>query len=50
MVANAHVNEIVKLPVIRGTSDWKTSNFYEELSKSFDALQTQEMEKHSDVL
>ena len=40
MVVNAHVNEIIKLPVIRGTSYWKTLSFYEKLSKSFDALQT----------
>ena len=40
MVVNAHVNEIISLPVIRGTSYWKTLSFYEKLSKSFDALQT----------
>ena len=40
MVVNAHVNEIIKLPVIRGTSYWKTLSFYEKLSRSFDALQT----------
>ena len=40
MVVNANVNEIISLPVIRGTSYWKTLSFYEKLSKSFDALQT----------
>ena len=40
MVVNAHFNEIIILPVIRGTSYCKTLSFYEKLSKSFDALQT----------
>ena len=40
MIVNAHVNEIINLPVIRGTNYWKISSFYEKLSKSFDALQT----------
>ena len=40
MVVNAHVNEIISLPVIRGTNYWKTLSFYEKLSKIFDALQT----------
>ena len=35
MVVNAHVNEIIKLPVIQGTRYWKTLSFYEKLSKSF---------------
>ena len=43
MVVSAHVNELIKLPVIRCTSYWKIfmRSFYEKLSKSFDALQTQ---------
>ena len=40
MVVNAHVNEIIKLPVIQGTGYWKTLSFYKKLRKRFDALQT----------
>ena len=37
---NAHVNEIVNLPVVRGTNYKKIQEFYEKVSKTFDALLT----------
>ena len=40
IIINAHVNEIVNLPVVRGTNYAKIHKFYEKASKSFDALLT----------
>ncbi|XP_067041060.1 troponin I-like [Acropora muricata] len=40
LVINAHVNEIVHLPVVRGTNYAKIQEFYEKVSKNFDALLT----------
>ncbi len=39
-VVNAHMEEIIGLPVVKGTNCAKVQEFYEKLSKSFDALQT----------
>ena len=41
-VVNAHMEEIIGLPVVKGTNYTKVQEFYEKLSKSFDALQTLE--------
>ena len=35
-VVNAHMEEIIGLPVVKGTSCAKVQEFYEKLSKSFD--------------
>ena len=40
IIINAHVNEIVNLPVVRGTNYAKIHEFYEKVSKNFDALLT----------
>ena len=40
LVINAHVDEIVNLPVVRGTNYAKIQEFYEKVSKNFDALLT----------
>ena len=40
LVINAHVNEIVNLPVVRGTNYAKIQEFYEKVSKNHDALLT----------
>lgn len=40
LVINAHVDEIVNLPVVRGTNYAKIQEFYEKISKNFDALLT----------
>lgn len=40
LVINAHVNEIVNLPVVRGTNYTKIQEFYEKVSKNFDSLLT----------
>ena len=37
---NAHTEEIIGLSVVKGTNYAKVQEFYEKLSKSFDALQT----------
>ena len=39
-VVNAHIEEIIGLPVVKGTNYAKVQEFHEKLSKSFDALQT----------
>ena len=39
-VGNAHMEEIIGLSVVKGTSWGKIQHFYEKLSKSYDALQT----------
>ena len=39
-VINAHVEEIIGLPAVKGTNYAKIHEFYEKLSKSFDALQS----------
>ena len=36
----AHMDEIISLPVVRGTSYVKVREFYEKLSNNYDALQT----------
>ena len=38
LVINAHVNEIVNLPVVRGTNYAKIQEFHEKVGKNFDAL------------
>lgn len=40
MVVNAHVEEIVNLPVVRGYNYTKIREFYESLSRNYDALLT----------
>ena len=40
LVINAHVDEIVNLPVIKGTNYVKIQEFYEKVSKNHDALLT----------
>jgi hypothetical protein len=40
LVVNAHMDEIITLPVIKGTNYEKIQEFYEKLSKNYDALQT----------
>ena len=40
LVINAHVEEIVNLPVVRGYNYVKIRDFYETLSKDYDALLT----------
>jgi hypothetical protein len=40
VVIAAHVDQIINLPTVRGTWYNKVHDFYESLSKSFDALQT----------
>jgi hypothetical protein len=40
VVIAAHVDQIINLPTVRGTVCNKVYDFYESLSKSFDALQT----------
>ena len=39
-VINTHIEEVVNLPVIRSTSYTKIQDFYEKLSKNYDALST----------
>ena len=39
-VIAAHVDQIINLPVVRGASYNKVHEFYESLSRSYDALQT----------
>ena len=38
LVINTHVNEIVNLPVVGGTNYAKIQEFYEKVSKNYDAL------------
>ena len=40
LVINAHVEEIVNLPVVKGYNYVKIRDFYEMLSKNYDALLT----------
>ena len=40
LVVNAHMDEIINLMPVKGTSYDKVKDFYERLSKNFDALQT----------
>ena len=40
LVINAHVNEIVNLLVVRGTNYARIQEFYQKVSKNFDALLT----------
>ena len=40
LVVNAHVEEIVNLPVIKGSSSLKNQEFYESVSRNYDALLT----------
>ena len=40
LVVNAHMDEIINLPVIKGTNYDRVKEFYESLSKNHDALQT----------
>ena len=40
LVVNAHMEEIINLPVIKGTNYDRVKEFYESLSKNHDALQT----------
>ena len=37
---NAHVEEIVNLPVIKGSSYLRIKEFYESVSRNYDALLT----------
>ncbi len=40
LVVNAHMDAIVNLPVVKGSSYEKVKEFYEKASQSFDALET----------
>ena len=40
LVINAHIDEVVNLQMVRGSSYEKILAFYERLSKNYDALQT----------
>jgi seryl-tRNA synthetase len=40
LVVNAHIDEVVNLPKVRGSSYEKILAYYERLSKNYDALQT----------
>ena len=40
LVVNAHIDEVVNLPTVKGFSYEKILTFYEHLSKNYDALQT----------
>ena len=40
LVVNAHMDEIINIPVTRGSHYEKILEFYESLSKNYDALQT----------
>ena len=40
LVINAHMDEIVNLPMVRGTNYAKIQEFYKKVSKNFDALLT----------
>ena len=40
VVINAHLDEIINLPTIRGTNHHRIQEFYDKLSNNFDALQT----------
>ena len=40
LVVNAHVEEIVNLPVIKGSNYLKIQEFYESVSRNYDALLT----------
>ena len=40
VVVNAHMDEIINLTPVRGSNYSKVQEFYEKLSKNFDALQT----------
>ena len=40
LVVNAHVEEIVTLPVIKGSNYLKIQEFYESVSRNYDALLT----------
>ena len=42
VVVNAHMDEIINLTPVRGSNYSKIQQFYEKLSKNFDALQTLE--------
>lgn len=42
VVVNAHMDEIINLTPVRGSNYSKVQEFYEKLSKNFDALQTLE--------
>ena len=42
VVVNAHMDEIINLTPVRGSNYNKVQEFYEKLSKNFDALQTLE--------
>ena len=40
VVINAHVDEILNLPAVRGSKYERVQEFYDKLSKNYDALQT----------
>ena len=40
VVVNAHLDEIINLPTVRGTNHGKVQEFYDKLSNNYDALQT----------
>lgn len=40
LVVNAHVGEIVNLPVVKGSSYLKIEEFYDSVSRNYDALLT----------
>ena len=40
LVVNAHMEEIINLPVVRGSNYAKIQEFYEKVSKNYDALLT----------
>jgi len=42
VVINAHMDKIINLPLVKGTNYFKIQEFYERLSKNYDALQTLE--------
>ena len=42
VVINAHMDEIINLPLVKGTHYFKIQEFYERLRKNYDALQTLE--------
>ena len=40
VVINAHLDEIINLPTVRGTNHGKVQEFYDKLSNNYDVLQT----------
>ena len=40
LVVNAHMDKIINLPVVKGSNYSKIQEFYEKISKNYDALLT----------